>query len=460
MIVPPERQRGRQQMIGASTGTGRQRGVVRVLRDAARIYWPAGLILVLGLALAWHFLPPPPPMQLVMATSSRDEPYHAFGLRYREELAKDGIALELRETAGAVENLRLLEDPDSGVDIAFTQGGIAPEEGGEKVRAIAAVFLEPLWLFAAKPITPESIAALRGLRVAVGPVGSGTREVVEELLGVNGLSPADLTLVALADHAAAAALAADEVDVVAVVTPAADPVIAELAAVPGIRLLNLINARGYHQRFPYLREVTLYRGVLDFGRAVPDHDITMIAPVAALVAHRDMHPALVDALAAAALEVHSQGDLFAAPREFPVATHPQIPTIRGARAYLEHGPSFLQRWLPIWAASLVERSAIVLIPLLTVLLPLARALPRLIDWRIRSRAYRWYRELRAIEREASHLGPGDTAQRADLLRRLDEVDRRVLNISMPLSRSDLLYNLRQHLDLVRARLVGTRPTEP
>ena len=190
-------------MIRAGTGGGRQRGALRVLRDIARICWPAGLILVLGLALAWHFLPPPPPMQLVMATSSRDEPYHAFGLRYREELAKDGIALELRETAGAVENLRLLEEAGSGVDIAFTQGGIAPVAGGEKIRAIASVFLEPLWLFSRRPITPESIESLRGLRVAIGPEGSGTREMVEELLAANGMTPADLTLVPLADHAAA-----------------------------------------------------------------------------------------------------------------------------------------------------------------------------------------------------------------------------------------------------------------
>lgn len=441
-------------MIRAGAGAGGQRGVVRVLRDIARIYWPAALVLALGIAAAWHFLPPAPPLHLVMATSSRDEPYYAFGLRYREELARDGITLELRETAGALDNLRLLEEAGSGVDIAFTQGGIAPAQGGEKVRAIASVFLEPLWLFSRRPISPESIESLRGLRVAIGPEGSGTREMFEELLAVNGMSPDDLTLVPLADRAAAEALGADRVDVVAVVTPAADPVLADLAALPDIRLLDLVNVRGYGQRFRYLREVTLYRGVLDFGRGVPDRDITMIAPVAALVARADLHPALVDALAAAALEIHSPGDLFAEPRAFPTATHPQIPTIRGARAYLEHGPSFLQRWLPIWAASLAERSLVVLIPLLTLLLPLVRALPRLIDWRIRSRAYRWYRELRAIEREAGRLEPGDTARRADLLRRLDEVDRRVLNISMPLSRSDLLYNLRQHLDLVRGRLTA------
>ncbi len=319
------------------------------------------------------------------------------------------------------------------------------------------MFLEPLWLFTRKPVVPESIRSLAGLRVAVGAAGSGTREMIEELLAINRLSADAVTLVTLADRAAADALRADQVDVVATVTPASDPVLADLAAVPGVHLLSLVDVHGYGQRFSYLREVTLYRGVLDFARGVPDRDITMIAPVAALVADRDLHPALVDVLAQAALEIHSQGDLFAEPREFPTATHPQIPTIEGARQYLEHGPSFLQRWLPFWAVSLVERSTVILIPLLTLLLPVARILPRVIDWRIRARAFRWYRELRAIERDAAKLTPADVVLHAALQRRLDDVERRVLAMAMPLSRSDLLYNLRQHLDLVRARLVARSP---
>lgn len=429
-----------------------------MLRDLARIYWPAVLLVAVGALAAYYFLPPAPPMHLVMATSSRDEPYYAFGRRYQEELAREGITLELRETAGAVENLALLQDPAAGVDIAFTQGGIAPVEGGTKVRAIASVFLEPLWLFTRKRIEPESIKTFKGLRVAVGAAGSGTREMIDELLAINRMSADDVTLVTLADRDAANALRADQVDVVATVTSASDPVLADLAAIPDVQLLGLVDVRGYGQRFSYLREVTLYRGVLDFALGVPDRDITMIAPVAALVADRDLHPALVDVLAQAALEIHGQGDLFAEPREFPTATHPQIPTIRGAREYLEHGPTFLQRWLPIWAASLAERSLVVLIPLLTLLLPLARALPRLVDWRIRSRAFRWYRELRAIERDAAKLTPAHEAMRTALERRLDDVERRVLNTPMPLSRSDLLYNLRQHLDLVRARLSRSRPS--
>jgi len=252
-----------------------------LLKDLVRFYGPAVLIAALGLALAYYFLPPAPPMHLVMATSNRDEPYYAYGLRYRDELARQGITLELRETEGAVENLRLLQDPAAGVDIAFTQGGIEPVEGGTKVRAIASVFLEPLWLFTRKLVEPETIRSLTGLRVAVGAAGSGTREMMAELLAINGMKPDDVTFVTLADRAAVDALRADQVDVVATVTPASDPVLAELAAVPDVRLLSLIDAHAYGQRFMYLREVTLYQGVLDFAREVPDRDISMIAPVAA-----------------------------------------------------------------------------------------------------------------------------------------------------------------------------------
>ena len=162
--------------FGAGVPLHEQEGV-NVLRDLARIYGPAALLVALGLLVAYHFLPPAPPLHLVMATSSRDEPYYAYGLRYRDELAREGITLELRETAGAVENLRLLQDPSAGVDVAFTQGGIAPGEGGAKVRAIASVFLEPLWLFTRKPIMPDQLA--RRLR---------PRRQMIELLAINGMS--------------------------------------------------------------------------------------------------------------------------------------------------------------------------------------------------------------------------------------------------------------------------------
>lgn len=429
-----------------------------MLREWLRIYAPALLIAAAALVLAWQFVAPAPPTRVVMATGAEGGAYDLFGQRYREELARHGITLELRRTAGSVENLRLLQDETSGVDVALLQGGIDPSDAGPKIRALASVFVEPVWLFTRLDPPPDTLTALKGMRLAIGPEGSGTRLLMLRLLALNGIDESNTELTPLAGSDAVDALEAGRVDVVATVASVQSPVVQRLIGLDGVRLISLRRARAYEQRFRFVRALPLHEGVLDFARDIPEHDIWMVAPLAALVARRDdFHPALVDLFLEAALEIHGGGDLFSPPRSFPTAQHPEIPTIRGARRYLEQGPGFLRRYLPFWAATLLERSLIVLIPLLTLLLPFLRILPPAIDWRIRSRAFRWYRELRAIEHEATHA---ESAPREALHARLDALEARLRELKMPLSRNNLVYDLRQHLELVRAKLEAARPGEP
>jgi TRAP-type uncharacterized transport system substrate-binding protein len=74
---------------------------------------------------AGHFLQHAAPRHIVLASGLEDGMFHQYAKRYVEILAQSGVTVEERMTAGAGDNLRLLEDPHSGVDIGFTQGGIA-----------------------------------------------------------------------------------------------------------------------------------------------------------------------------------------------------------------------------------------------------------------------------------------------------------------------------------------------
>jgi TRAP-type uncharacterized transport system substrate-binding protein len=88
----------------------------------------AVVILALIGAAAWtagHVLQPAAPRHIVLASGLEDGLFHQYAKRYVEILAQSGVTVEERMTAGAGDNLRLLEDPHSGVDIGFTQGGIA-----------------------------------------------------------------------------------------------------------------------------------------------------------------------------------------------------------------------------------------------------------------------------------------------------------------------------------------------
>ena len=135
--------------------------------------------------------------------------------------------------------------------------------------------------------------------------------------------------------------------------------------------------------------------------------------------------------------------------------HSELPIAReGERAITESVP-LLQRYLPFWIANLIERMWLVLGILLAIMLPLSRIVPPLYQFRVRSRVFRWYGRLREIEDDLE----AGTAQRADLLRALDALEAQAEKVSVPLSYADELYALRNHIQLVRKKLLRTEPAQ-
>lgn len=111
----------------------------------------------------------------------------------------------------------------------------------------------------------------------------------------------------------------------------------------------------------------------------------------------------------------------------------------------------LQRYLPFWLANLIERMWLVLGILLAVMLPLSRVVPPIYQFRVRSRVFRWYGRLREIENDFE----SGKASPQDLLVALDTLEAQAEKVSVPLSYADELYALRNHIHLVRKKLLRT-----
>ena len=91
-----------------------------------------------------------------------------------------------------------------------------------------------------------------------------------------------------------------------------------------------------------------------------------------------------------------------------------------------------------------------MLPLLTLLIPLTRLAPAAYRWQVRRRIYRWYRDLRELERRATSAGtPEAQAEIDEDLRRLE---RRVSGVKIPLGYAHELFELREHIRLVAGRL--------
>lgn len=442
-------------------------GALQSLRAWAVANLP--LLVVAGGALiaAYVLLKPAPPRQLVLATGVPQGAYDGFGLRYADELRRHGIDVTLRNTQGAAENLALLKDDASGVDVAFVQGGssgrrLAPGDdtvSPDGLAALGSLFYEPVWLFyredsarrLARAPRIERLSQLAGWRVNVGVAGSGVPPLMTQLLQANGTEPAALQVSQMPLTPAVVEFLDGRLDAVVTASAPESLIVQMLLQTPGVRLFDFSQADAYARRFPFMSKVVLPRGVVDLARDLPPEDVRLVAPTATLLARADLHPALVQLLVQAGQRVHGNAGWFQQHGEFPNADNTEWPLAAEAERYYRNGPPWLQRWLPFWLANLVDRMWLVLLSIIAIVLPLSRVLPPLVEFRIRSRVFRWYAQLREVEDQSGHRPV------AELLRELDELEQRVNGVSVPLSFADELYALKSHIQLVRRRLQMPAP---
>jgi len=228
------------------------------------------------------------------------------------------------------------------------------------------------------------------------------------------------------------------------------PTVRELARAKDIKLASLVQAEAFTRRFPFLSVMQLPRGAIDLANDLPARDVTLLATTANLVVKKDFHPALRLLLLQAAAEVHGGAGVLQKAGEFPAPRESELPVAHEALGYFKNGPPFLQRYLPFWLATVIERLAVLLLPFLAVVLPMFKILPFLIQWRNKSRVFKWYGELKFLETQvAANTEP---AQLNRYFERLDEIEEGVNQTRIGASYADYIYNLRLHIDLVRNRL--------
>ena len=426
------------------------------LRDLLVSAGPFAALAIALLVLAYLWLDPTPPHRVTLATGPAQSAYDEFGKRYRKALAGNGIDVELLASQGSSDNLRLLREGKA--DLAFVQGGsndrATQEENG--IESLGSLFVEPVWLFyreeSARQRNPQatlsSLGELQGLRLNVGTAGSGVPALMTKLFDANKIEPSRIVLSQLGETPATMALLAGEVDAIVFASAPESLMVQMLLQTPGIKLMDFAQSEAYSRRFPFLTPVVLPRGVVDLARDLPPADLRLVATTTSLLARKQTHPALLQLFAQAALDLHSPAGWFNRAGSFPSIEHSEYPVSREAERAIKGGRPFLQRYLPFWLANLVERMWLALGIIIAILLPLSRIIPPLYEFRIRSRVFRWYGQLRAIELQMQT----DGADAAHLAQELDALEEKAAAVSVPLSYADELYALRSNIDLVRRKL--------
>jgi len=410
----------------------------------------AALITVLVVSwLALAYFVPSLPTRITIGTGGKGTTFEYFAEHYQKIFARAGVNLIVYETAGALENLALLKDPHSGVQIGFVTGGLSNSEDAPNLLSMGLISNVPFWIFYPSSESLTGLSQLKGKRIAVGPEGSGARHTAERLLSKADINANTATLLPFSGDAAVGALMDGRADVAFIVGGSDAPSVAKLLTNRKLRLMNFSStAEALTRMFPDLVRLVLPKGVIEIDPPNPPEDITLVGTTAKVLIRDDLHPAIVQLLARTMKEEHRGPGLFQRSGEFPSIEDPEFPVSRIAADYYRNGPTFLANYLPFWMTIYAQRAIAFIVAALAIVFPVFGFAPRLYEWLIHQRLRRLYRRLRVIEIALQReLTAPQIKSLEDELAKIERAARAV-----PLRQSDLYFVIKYHLDQTRARL--------
>ena len=156
-----------------------------------------------GLAIAAFFSTMAQAQELRIGTASQGGAFYPVGQAISTLVGEhaDGLTMVPVVTQGSVQNPRLVHSGE--VDIAITNNnlavlankGVGPYQstGAMDLRAIGSLHFSVLHMMTLADSDINSVADLKGKRVAVGPAGGGTIPFTGQVLGLYGLTLEDIT---------------------------------------------------------------------------------------------------------------------------------------------------------------------------------------------------------------------------------------------------------------------------
>ena len=429
----------------------------RSLRDLLFAFGLPGLGVLAVLIFAFQHMDPAPPNHLTLSTGDDQSDLQEFAKDYQDYLKQDGVTLEIRASEGPLENLRRLEDDKSGVDAAFVPDGLGSPKEQPDVSSLGSLFYEPIWVFYRGAKVLNHLSQLEGKRIGIGRAEHASNVVANRLLRLSGVDLAHTTLVAEGSADLAKGLKSGAIDAALFILPATHPLVHELQMDKDLHLMSILQAEAISRLDASFHHLTLPRGALDLKADLPREDVNLLASTATLLVRDDLHPALSYLLLKIASEIHSEPGLLEKRGEFPSNKDDRFPLSYDAVQYYKSGGPFWQRYLPYWLAAWFDRFVLLVIPVMAVAVPLIRSIPKLYHWRIRTRIYQRYGELKHVETQIS--ASMDKGELAEFERKLDEIEERVNRMSIPRNFAEYVYSLRGHIQFVRDRLAKIRPRQ-
>ena len=410
---------------------------------------PILLLVIASFYFTSKFIEPSAKKEITIASGSIDGEYYKIALKYKKLLEDEKVKVNIITSNGSMQNIQLLKDKEA--DLAFVQNGIDKLKNQHSLKAIASIYYEPLWIFYKnEDYTKNYIIQLISKKISVGSEGSGTKDLALKILNDNGINNENSQILNYSSQESKELLLKGEIDAMFIVTSANSKIVKELLENPNIKLFDFKRAKAYSRKYTFLESIPLYEGTLDLYKNLPSQDVNLLSTTANLIVRDDFSDELTRLILKKIKDVHNKKDLFEAQNQFPNIDNLTVEINEDAHRYFTYGDTWLEKIFPYWIASNIDRLKILLIPLITLMIPLSKGFFPLYRWSIRSKIYKWYEEIQKIDLEV------EDAKDEDLNKYLEKITTLKKEIKaetkVPLSYMGEYYDLIMHLELIISKI--------
>ncbi len=423
-----------------------------------RQYWVWGAVAAVCVAaLIASLVAAYPDRDIVIAAGPEGSYFELTAKQYAVALKRAGVNVKIINTAGARENIERINDPKQDIDFAFTHGGVTNAKESPNLISVSSINYDPLWIFYRNKIgVLTKLNQLQGLRIAIGKKGSGMNGLSLRMLGAAGITKANSQIIEMNISDADEALIAGTIDVALIMDPPDTARVQDFFKSPGVVVMDMSEqAEGIQRNLPYLHVLNLPAGTINLQKQIPAQDVKVLATTMTMVAREATHPALVYLLMSEMDKIHEPPSLMHKENTFPSDQDVDLPLSVQSERYFKDGKPFLQRYLPFWLASTVERLIAILIPMAAILIPVFQLIPKAIQWLNKSKLTRCYQKLIELEQRVK-LPPNTKEEYATLKTEFDKllrlVDHYTDNRKISLQYSEQVYVLKEHIASVQAKL--------
>ena len=294
--------------------------------------------------------------ELTLATGTKTGNYHPFGEALAEVVWQQNphIRIKVIETQGAEENMHKLQANEAQLAIVQNDTAAVPS-----ARVIASLFKEVFHLIVSDQSGINSVAELKGKRIALMAKGSGSYGSFGFMSEHYGLKETDYISTSNSWSEAGKLFSNGEVDAIFRVLPPGSDLVRDLLQNTRGRLVPIDQGAAMKIKLPYLEADVIPKGTYKADPPVPDADLATVGVQATLLAREDVNPEVVREITRILFEYRR--NLVAANSLAAMISQPggsgglALPLHEGAQAYYDRekpdfwvaNSDFLALWLSI-----------------------------------------------------------------------------------------------------------------